>query len=232
MWHTSRGDRTLCGEEAALVRRAIGNMVDAVSMHVDEELEDGVIGMDTGIAVYDACSMSQRVGLLHEVAKYLLTNTDSALVLSAPLEATIAAIFVDIRDQVAIEIEFLPQLLETDGQPTWRRMVLDAYQATLAPDDLENRVWAEMVQQLPSEDCRVIRRWEQLIDSLADAILWDRDFELADQFLDSEPESSYDRRRLLGISDDYFTRIAPDPRAQDVLRVVSQTQAIVRSKPR
>ncbi|MDF1844796.1 MAG: hypothetical protein P1U77_25570 [Rubripirellula sp.] len=232
MWHTSRGDRTLCGAEAALVRRAIGNMVDGILMRVDEELEDGVIGVDTGIAVYDMCSTSQRVGLLHQVAKHLLTDTDSALVLSAPLEATIAAIFVDIRDQVAMEIEFLPQLMETEDQPTWRRMVLDAYLSTLAPDDLENKVWAEMVEQLPTEDCRFIRRWEHVIDSLADAILWDRDFELADQFLDSDPVSAFDRRQVLGISDDYFTRIAPDPRAEDVRRVVSQTRAIVRRKPR
>ena len=111
-------------------------------------------------------------------------------------------------------------------------MVLDAYQATLAPDDDDNQVWAEMVRQLPSEDCRDIRQWEQLIDSLADAILWDRDFELADQFLDAEPDLSHSRRRLLGISEDYFTGIAPDPRARDVLRVVSRTREIVRSKPR
>jgi hypothetical protein len=232
MWHTSRGDRTLRGDEAALVRRAIGNMIDSLLMHVDEEWDEAAIGLETGIAIYDTCSFSQRVGLLHEVAKYLLTDTDSAVELSAPLEATIAAIFVDIRDQVAIEIEFLPQLLESDDQPTWRRMVLDAYLATLAPDDVNHPAWREIVEQLPEENGRDIREWEYLIDSLTDAILWDRDFEMADQFLDAEPGMSADHRRLLGISDDYFTRIAPDPRVRDVLRVVSQTRDIVRGKPR
>ncbi|MEM8666895.1 MAG: hypothetical protein AAGG48_05230 [Planctomycetota bacterium] len=232
MWHTSRGDRTLRGQEASLVRRAIDNMVDSLLLHVDVELDDSAIGLETGIAVYDACSVSQRIGLLHEVAKYLLTDTDSALVLSAPLEATIAAIFVDIRDQVAIEIEFLPQLLESDDQPTWRQMVLDAYQSTLAPEDEGNQVWAEMVAQLPVVNCRDIRDWECLIDALADAILWDRDFELEGQFMDEEPDVSRNRRRLLGISDDYFTRIAPDPLEDDLDRVVSQTRQIVRGKPR
>lgn len=232
MWHTSRGDRTLLGAESALVRRAIDNMVDGLLMHADIDLDDAAIGLETGITVYDACSLSQRIGLLHEVAKYLLTETDSAVVLSAPLEATVAAIFVDVRDQVAIEIEFLPQLLESDDQPTWRRMVLDAYRSTLAPEDIEHPVWVEILDQLPDEDSRNIKQWESLIDSLADAILWDRDFELADQFLDEEPAQSRERRSLLGISDDYFTGIAPDPRTNELQRVASQTRKIVRNKPR
>ena len=232
MWHTSRGDRTLRGAESALVRRAIENMVDGLMMHADIDLDEFVIGLETGIAVYDACSLSQRIGLLHEVAKHLLTETDSAIALSAPLEATVAAIFVDVRDQVAIEIEFLPQLLESEDIPTWRRMVLDAYQATLAPEDTEHPVWLDIVEKLPSEDERNIKQWEPLIDALSDAILWDRDFELADQFLDEEPGLSRDRRVLLGISDDYFTGIAPDPRSHELNRIATQTRRIVRRKPR
>lgn len=232
MWHTSRGDRTLRGDEALLVRCAINNMIDGLTIHIDDEIDDVAIGSETGVAVYDACSLSQRVGLLHEVAKYLLTDTDSAVRLSAPLEATIAAIFVDVRDQVAIEIEFLPPLLESDSEPTWRQMVLDAYRSTLAPECGENEVWREILEQLPSADCRDMREWQALIDSLADAILWDRDFELADHFLDAEPGFSRAQRQLLGISDDYFTRIAPDPRTSEVRRLVSQTRNIVRVKPR
>jgi hypothetical protein len=36
----------------------------------------------------------------------------------------------------------------------------------------------------------------------------------------------------LGISEDYFTSIAPDPRPDDVLHLVSRTRDIIRAKPR
>ena len=55
--------------------------------------------------MYDSLSPCQRVGLLHDVARHLLTETESALPLSAPAEATVAATYVEIRDQVAIEID-------------------------------------------------------------------------------------------------------------------------------
>jgi hypothetical protein len=67
---------------------------------------------------------------------------------------------------------------------------------------------------------------------LANAILWDRDFEMAGDFLDAEPKISQQRRRLLGISDDYFASIVPDPRGTEVFRLISETRSIVRAKPR
>ena len=128
MWHTSRGDRTLHGDEAALMRNAIDTMIDALLIHVDDDLEDvGAVG-DSGVAIFDACTPSQRIALLHDVAAHLLTDTDTTLPLSATAEATVAAIFVDIRDQVAIEIDFPSAGSGTVGdEPSWRQMVLAAY---------------------------------------------------------------------------------------------------------
>ena len=91
MWHTSRGDRTLRGEEALLVQTSIETMVDALLVRIDE---DAGADCESGVAVYDAFSASQRIGLLHDVAKYLLTDTETTLPLSAPLEATIAAVWL------------------------------------------------------------------------------------------------------------------------------------------
>ncbi len=128
MWHTSRGDRTLDGHEAVLVSKAIDVMVGALLVHIDEEFEDSAPDCETGIAIYDMCTPSQRIGLLHEVAKYLLTSTDEPLALSALTDATVAAIFVEIRDQIAIEIEFAASH-EDSGQPQWREMVLAAHRS-------------------------------------------------------------------------------------------------------
>lgn len=237
MWHTSRGDRTLRGEEAALVRIAIDSMIDSLLIHLDDDFEEARAACETGIAVYDALSPSQRIALLHDVARYLLTETESAVPLSSTLEATIAAIYADVRDQIAIEIDFLsmqPLAEESDPErwPRWRRLVLDAYTATFRPQQGSHGRWAEMLEELPDESCRDIRLWVPLIDALADAILWDRDFELAEAFLDADPGVSRKRRRLLGIEEDYFTSVAPDPRPEDVQRLVSFTREIVRRKPR
>ena len=105
------------------------------------------------------------------------------------------------------------------------------------PDDIQNhksddeRV-EESRWELPEEDSCDIRRWEDVVEFLSDAILWDRDFELSDSFLDIDPGVSSQRRRLLGIDHDYFTRVPPDPRRDEGFGLVSKTRDIVRAKPR
>ena len=130
MWHTSRGDRTLRGAEAALVGKAIDTMIDALSIHIGDAFEEtSAAECQTGIAVYDSMSASQRVGLLYDIAKHLLTVTDSALPLSASAEATVAAVFVEIHDQVAIEIDLFPNQVSDQNKLTWRGHVLAAHEA-------------------------------------------------------------------------------------------------------
>ena len=241
MWHTSRGDRTVRGQEAELVGAAIDTMIDALMDHIDDEFDElSATGYESGIAVYDAFTPSQQIGLLYEVARHLLTDTKSTLALTAPLEATVAAIFVEARDQVAIEIDFHSCRPRSESEPTWREMVLAAYRSifpTAADDNdptgdaaIQDRSQNE--EALPDKQCSDIHAWEELVDALTDAILWDRDYEMADSFMDVDPGVSHHRRRLLGINEDYFTSVAPDPRPDEVFGLVSMTRDIVRAKPR
>ena len=239
MWHTSRGDRTLRGAEAALIATAIDTMIDALVTHIDDAFEDTFAAdCQSGIGVYDALSACQRVGLLHDVARHLLTETDSALPLSAAAEATVAAIFVEVRDQVAIEIDLFPERGSEPGTLTWRGRVLAAHrlvftESFVEQDDSEFGLAAMRREfAIPTETSTDLTEWELLIDALTNAVLWDRDFEMADGFLDADPGASRQRRRLLGIDEDYFTRIAPDPRPKEVARLAWQTREIVRAKPR
>ena len=235
MWHTSRGDRTLRGDEAALVRMAIESMIDDLLIFLDQEAENQQLGADvfvsseSGVTVYDVLTVSQRIAVLHDVAKYLLTDTDQVLSLSAELEAAVAAIFVEIRDNVAIEIDF--PTIDRDRKPSWRSLVSAAYRSLFleTTNGMSDRATDE---DLPLPSDPDLHRWEFLIEALSDAILWDRDFEMADSFLDDDPRVSQNRRRLLGIDDDYFTSITPDPDGEDVYRIVSRTREIVRAKPR
>ena len=233
MWHTSRGDRTLHGSEALLVSNAIDTMVDSLLLHLDidadEDFDEASQGeCESGIGVYDAFTAPQRIGLLHEVAQHLLRDTPQVVALSAALEATIAAIFIEVRDQVAIEISLYGEQLDDCDYPTWRQMVLEAYQSICVSDEVDEFQHVS----LSDHGCCEMPFWESLIEQLTDAILWDRDFEMADTFMDIDPGISHHRRKLLGINDDYFTSVAPDPRPEEVFRLVSKTRDIVRAKPR
>ncbi len=239
MWHTSRGDRTLIGHEASLVSFAIDTMIDALLVHLDEEDETSLAPeCQSGIEVYDVLTASQRVGLLHDVAQFLLTDTEAVLPLSAASEAAVAAIFVEIRDQIAIEIDLYSENgIEGYSDTTlWRRLLLAAYQSLFQSGELDKdfdpefeELDSEELPQMTSDDLAI---WERLIERLTDAILWDRDFEMAESFLDVDPGISDRRRRLLGIENDYFTHIVPDPRPEQVMQLVWNTRDIIRSKPR
>ncbi|WP_442507966.1 hypothetical protein SH528x_006911 [Novipirellula sp. SH528] len=241
MWHTSRGDRTLRASEATLVSLAIDTMIDAILLHLDDEDESSMAPeCQTGIAVYDSLNASQRIGLLHDIARYLLTDTETVMPLSAANDAAIAAIYVEVRDQVAIEIDLYSENADhervTDIAP-WRSLVLAAYQSLFRAAEPGEDFHSEAELALdpaafPAVTSDDLPRWETLIERLTDAVLWDRDFEMADSFLDVDPGISDRRRRLLGIDADYFTCVAPDPRPEQVMRLVWNTRDIIRSKPR
>jgi hypothetical protein len=257
MWHTSQGNRTLHGGEALLVASAIDTMVDALSVHLDADLDhdDGLPGgvdlangdsladCDSGIAMFDRLDACQRIGLLHQLAVYLLTDTPTTLELTATGDAGVAAVFVEIRDQLAIELdlesvvdvnetalcldpESLDALerdaLELDDDPLyWRRLVCDAVSESVDDSDAADDV--------PALHSRELSHWEDAIDLMASTILWDRDFEMADALMDQDPLISRQRRRLLGIQQDYFTDVPPDPHPTEAIRLVRETRELVRS---
>ena len=246
MWHTSRGDRTLSGDEAELIGDGVDTLGDALVTHIDvDESDETTLAGDChcGIPLFDDLTPAQRIALLHDVTAHLLTPTESPLPLSAHAEAAVAAIFVEIRDQVAIEIDLFPSGAEIvsddpESDVTWRQLVLAAhnhvFRTTHQPSegfDFDYGPFPNDIQ-IPAESCRDIRQWEWLIESLTDAVLWDRDYEMADSFFDIDPGVSRQRRRLLGIDDNYFTQIAPDPKSAEAYRLAARTQSIVRSKPR
>lgn len=230
MWHSSRGDRTLRGGEATLVASAIETMIDALMVHLDDhegpdhdQPYQAIPDCESGIAVFDRLNACQRIGLLHQLANYLLSDTSQTLKLTAAADAGVAAIFVEIRDQLAIELD-LESSLEADDSFFWRRMVVDALHE-LADEPAD-------VDEVPTAVCRDLDVWEDSVDQMVSAILWDRDFEMADGFLDQDPVVSKQRRELLGIDPDYFIDVSPDPHPIEARKLVRETRDIARSKPR
>lgn len=246
MWPTSTGNRTLVGAEAQLVAAAIIVMLDSLDERLcddddDENAIEPTAEMQLGIAVFDSLTIPQRIGTLHHVTKYLLTDAfPESEDTSAVDDATIAAIYSEIQDQVTIEVGLARDLIQ-DHQITptnpphltqrtrantescyWRSLVLAAYhQVNPNEDDYD-------AFGIPSSAFdSTLAAWEDLIDSLASAILWDRDFELIDGFLDEDPSSARHRRMLLGIHDDYFVEPPIDPTNNQTRLLLAQTRSIV-----
>jgi hypothetical protein len=240
MWPTSEGNRMLRDSEAVLLATAIDTildpLVDYLGTDEEGEQESSAAVLQTGISVFDSLSIGQRIAVLHHAAHYLLTDAPFPCnSLSAIDDATIAAIYVEVRDQVEIEIDFsnssssdasdVDHTNGSDQDPLmhWRHLVHDACR-----DALGEGAWSEITSNVELASVE-LGEWELWIDCLASAILWDRDFEFTESFLDADPETARSRRKILGITDDYFIRPAPDPDYRRINHLIRKTRQLVRS---
>ena len=83
---------------------------------------------------------------------------------------------------------------------------LTALPASDSPSDQPQ--WSE--DDLPEPDSTDESGWNFVLECLCDGILFDRDFELSNQVLDRDPDSTDGITKMLGISDSYFSTAAPD----------------------
>jgi hypothetical protein len=244
MWPTSTGNRTLDGAEASLVSAAILVMLDALDERLcddddDDEAIEPTADMQLGIAVFDSLTVPQRIATLHHIAKHLLTEESPASEeTSAVDDATIAAIYSEVQDQLTIEIGLDLQESNRSGRQDadsadlydathWRALVLAAYHQLNQNEEEYDELGVPR-----SEFDASLTAWEDLIDSLASAILWDRDFELIDGFMDEEPSSARHRRRLLGIHENYFVQPPLDPTSNQTRLLLAQARSLASRRPR
>lgn len=205
MWHTSVGDRVLAGAEAALLKAAITAVVEQIK----EESSGYVDQAEYGIRLFDELPWSQRLVLLEQIATYLFNTTREPLGLTAVNEAAIGTLFEHIRWEIELEI-VLRSEDPTRPDTRWRELVSAAYEECFWQDgaDVSDEEWDEFSRpDVTSEDREA---WSDLIESLANRILWDRDFEMEDLFLDEAPEKTEVMKQYLGIDSDYFAAAAPD----------------------
>ena len=198
-WHTQRGDRTLTGAEAVLIREALAYVVDMV----EDEIVAAEDPWEFGIVAFDRLEPTARLAMLAEVGWPLLRDTESFPELTAVNEATVAVLFLAIEQSLEIEID-CPRDSSPEDRSTWRRLLLDAI---AEGSDLSD---------LPTVDCCDMDEWQFIIETLSDWILWDHDFNSAEYFLDTPPEQADMMREQFGIDDDYYRAIPPDPKECDL----------------
>jgi hypothetical protein len=220
MWITALGVRVLQGAEWELVRVGVSTLWDDIESQEDDE-ELGT----TGVTAFDRLTRPERLALLAQVAKGLHDRKEPCVDLTALNEATVAAVFAQLRYLVEVEIDaersgFGPFSEDPAERP--RRLVLAA-----AREDRQNGQDA-----LPGAECSDESEWYDLIRTLLFKILDDIDYLYADIFLDAPPYRSRSMKRQLGIAEDYYSAMPDSPNRQeleviraDLRRVCGRPQA-------
>lgn len=159
-----------------------------------------------GIDVFDELTWTQRLALLDCVATFLLTDTPHTLDLNAVNEAAIGALFEQIRNELEWEMYQTIDRMPSVNQ-RWRDLIRAAHHECSCgivddpPWTTDQWSAARGPDHIP---------WSHIIETLVDRILWDRDYEMADGFLDQSPESARFLKTYLGIDENYFAVAAPD----------------------
>jgi hypothetical protein len=211
MWRTSAGDRALSGSEARLFASGLGYLLEELESEQDDYI--------SGVTVFDRLTHGQRVVVLDEVANGLLREETPTPPHTAANEAAIAAVFRTIRELIELETDEDPAGL-SGPDSSIRRLVREA-------------CWDQQLRvSIPWIGTEDPEEWESCTSELTDQILWDRDFEDEDTFVDAPPEETQQRLELACISEEYYGAVPADPESKDVDRLVAGVRSLCRKVTR
>ena len=196
MYRTPVGDRILSPAEARLFARSLRCICDYLS-----DLE-----LTMGAGAFDDLQRNQQIAVLHTIARALLHPDVPPPPLTAAVEAAVWCVFQNVRDMLEVEVED-PQ--EITPGANWRQLILAAC------------CEAEVGETLPAEDCRDTEEWDLPVEFLESRVLWDYDWQLEDS-IDLAPDSSQRLKDVLGIADDYFVDVPPDPPDAEAERLLQE----------
>jgi len=205
MWWTPDGERVLQGAEAQLFREALGVLVDMV-----RDDDEGMWHFNA--PPFDVLQPNQKAAVLAQVGSALLREDQAMPRLTAVLEAAVGAVYESIRIMVEIEID---EPAEDQEQSSWRELVL----ATCQEHGIEDLLDAE------SED---IAEWVILVECLSDTVLWDQDWKDSESLLDADPKVSKGVKELLGIDENYYVIVPPDPTGREMEGINATLRVLTR----
>lgn len=204
MWHSSRGERTLTGNEAKLVREAVLTMVD--ELQVVPQLQPILLGT----FLWDSMTAHQQLAMLDQVSLYLLKPTEVTMELTAAAEATVAAIYKYALTRIEIEVD-----VTRLGTPEsdWREMLLNAIEERFPESNQVSQadLWNDELSF-----------WNEMIEKLVDEVLWDRDFEMEALFLDISSDQADSMKQYMGINTDYYRVAADEVHPGEINKVIKR----------
>ena len=185
-----------------MVRNSLAMIVDSIR----DEAECGAGALLYEVDAFDLLAWQQRLAVLADVGDALLRDDVPMMGLWAWNEGAVAAIFENVRQ--SIEFEMSSELFEVsrDGEPkVWRELLLDAASLKAAREPV-----LRPGQPVPSK-YEQVDYWNYAVGLVEGEILWDADYEDAANFLDASPDHRRTMDVILGVGEDYFTAVPPDP---------------------
>jgi hypothetical protein len=226
MWHTPLGDRIVEGAEANLIRASIETLASRLLLE-DDPYDQA--GYQTGVEIFDRLTRSQKLAAIEHVARHMLVEATPPPPLNASSEAVIGALFLHVSDRIEDEIV---RSTSCNRWLRWRAMTRQAAAALIDNDGSESPDADSSAIEIPTIECDDFDQWRWIVELLAEHILWDRDYELAEMWLDLDPQSAEIQRGRFGIDENYFTDTPPDPRDDQLDDYVSSIEQIVRKHPK
>jgi hypothetical protein len=230
MWSTPHGDRVIQGYEASLIRETVAVMIDELELLADQT---AFPPLEFGISVWDGLTWQQKLATLDQVLRHLLQPSLPPLPLNAIYESAVGAIFEKIKCCIEVELDIDQSEFESefhDVDDSWRSLVLLAFdEPHYSEDGFMSGDWIDDIEgevyPTGPDDTR-IDLWFNVVERLADRLLWDRDYEMEDVFADVEPDEAAAMKSYMGVSEGYYQHIAPDLRDDQVAIVINRVRAI------
>ena len=205
MWWTPDGERILQGAEARLFREALGMIVDMV--------RDDAEGLwQFGAPPFDKLQPNQKLAVLAQVGTALLCKDQPMPRLTAALEAAVGAVYEATRILVEMEIDQAPEWRES---PSWRELVLAVCRE-------------RGIEDLLDHECEDLDEWEVLVSCLADGVLWDEDWRDSESLMDADPRASRAVKELMGIDEEYYIAVPPDPNDKEMEGIWATLQGLTK----
>ena len=203
MWDTSCGKRILNGIEAKLFAETLWDLIDETNINANN---DYILG----VHVFDKLTYGQQISVLSIVGNGLLQNDVPCFPLTAVLEGAIAAVYEHLKNCIIFEIDV------PDVSSNWREKVVAAREEAGG-------------EEIPLSNCDDPEEWNIEVDSLAEAILWDADYDDENLFIDQGPEKAKALMTLAGISNNYFLAIADDLKDGEIEMKLRELRGVCRS---
>jgi hypothetical protein len=203
MWRTPSGDRKLGGSEWLLFREGLRS----IRKDTERRLKRPKKSRPTGDPFEDLQPASMLATLA--IVGGALSSDEPAPEHTAVAEATVAAVFGQIRVMILYEIEEAERLGRAGRRPTrWRSLVIEAERECFPDSDLDDNADADDPE-----------KWAERVESLSDMILWDADHAAGSMFLDLGPEDRKLFMEMSQIEERYYIAIAPDPTDAQLIEV-------------
>ncbi len=184
---------------------------------------------EVGVVLFDNMQPSQQLAVLYQAANAPLRPDVPEPELTAVNEATVFALDRQLLCDIEIEIDTASMVLEhgrdADDPFKVRGKALAAFEQDISADELRDFREAGFI---PDVTCADSAEWEPLVESLADRILWDRDFDMEDVLADIDPDRSELMKKHLGVDEGYYTAVAAELHDDTYATIREELRRLVR----